>query len=73
MHLNGHREGCQFEFSLNYAVGVGRLDGETVERFWAEMNMIVPFLKQMGPGHRVDIFTCIVLDWNWQKTIDMGA
>lgn len=72
MHLNAHKDDCQFKHSINYTRGGGQFDGEVVERLWAELNLTSSFLKQMGPGHRVDIFTCIVLDANWQKTIGYG-
>ena len=72
MHLQNHVENCQWLYSLNYTEGVGRLDGEEVERFWAEMNQVAGSTKQMNPGHRRDTLDDIIRDWNKGKLVNMG-
>jgi hypothetical protein len=51
-HLPAHGASCQSPWSLNYASGVGRTDGEGVERDWAETNWLATQTFEMGPGHR---------------------
>ncbi len=51
MHLQAHEEPCQFLYSFNYMEGVGRMDGEETERFWAEANQAAGSTKQMNTGN----------------------
>ncbi|KLO04068.1 hypothetical protein SCHPADRAFT_841060, partial [Schizopora paradoxa] len=67
MHLQGHIESCQYRFSWNYTDGVGRTDGEEVERFWAEANQAAGSTKQMNKGHRREVLDDIMNDWNFLK------
>ncbi|KAG2126366.1 uncharacterized protein EDB93DRAFT_1097111, partial [Suillus bovinus] len=41
---------CQTQFSFNYSKGVGRTDGEALERGWANINQVATSTKEMGPG-----------------------
>jgi hypothetical protein len=38
LHERGHKEACWTLFSLNFRRGVGRTDGEGIERRWADTN-----------------------------------
>jgi hypothetical protein len=51
-HLPAHGESCQTRWSLNFADGVGRLDGEAPERNWSENNDLATQTYEMGPGAR---------------------
>jgi hypothetical protein len=51
-HLPAHGPKCQSIQSLNFAKGVGRLDGEAPERDWAENNELATQTYEMGPGAR---------------------
>lgn len=73
MHLQNHCESCQYLFSLYFALGVGRLDGEELERFWAEANQIARSTKQMNPGHRIDTIDDMINDWNKTKQFVQGS
>lgn len=72
MHLQNHCEECQYLFSLYFAIGVGRLDGEEAERFWAEVNQLAGSTKQMNPGHRMDTLDDSINDWNITKLLLLG-
>ncbi|CAG8651510.1 606_t:CDS:10, partial [Acaulospora colombiana] len=37
-HCPAHKDSCRVKFSLNYLKGVGRTDGEAIERLWATLN-----------------------------------
>lgn len=71
-HLPGHGASCQTKYSFNYAKGVGRTHGETVEQEWAHINLAATSTREMGPGARH-----LALDdhwggWNWKKILGMG-
>lgn len=72
MHVQNHCEECKYLYSLYFALGVGRLDGEEAERFWAEANQIAGSTKQMNPGHRVDTIDDMINDWNKTKQLLQG-
>ena len=71
-HLPGHGSSCQTDYSFNFAKGVGRTHGETVEQEWAHINLAALSTREMGPGARH-----LTLDdswnwWNWRKVLGMG-
>lgn len=51
-HLNGHREEDHNRYSLNFMKGVGRTDGEEVERGWSRFDGTAASTREMGPGSR---------------------
>ncbi|KAL5512685.1 hypothetical protein ACEPAG_2951 [Sanghuangporus baumii] len=71
-HVVGHKPSCQYRFSLGYASGTGRTDGEEVERYWSEMNQVSGSVKQMTPGHRSDTLDVFNAGWNWSKLLRMS-
>jgi hypothetical protein len=70
-HLEAHTVKCQAPFSFNYAVGVGRTDGEGVERNWSLLNGIASSLSMMTPGARWDTMDDFCNFANWRKTIEL--
>ncbi|EEC00016.1 hypothetical protein MPER_00146, partial [Moniliophthora perniciosa FA553] len=62
-----------FRIPLNYAVGVGRTDGEGVERNWAGQGPIATSTTEMGPGSRHDTLDDHWGHWNWKKLTGLGA
>jgi len=68
-HLPSHIIKCQAPFSFNFAPGVGRTDGEGVERNWSVLNGIARSVSMMGPGGRWDTLDDFCNYANWQKTI----
>lgn len=72
-HLPGHIEACRPQYAFNYTIGVGRTDGEAVERGWAEINPLAMSTREMGPGSRRDTLDFHFGDYNWRKTIQLGA
>ncbi|EIW81308.1 hypothetical protein CONPUDRAFT_153858 [Coniophora puteana RWD-64-598 SS2] len=52
--------------------GVGRTDGETVERGWSNINPVATSTKEMGHGHRIDTLDDYFGDWNWKKLVGLG-
>ncbi|KAJ7029042.1 hypothetical protein C8F04DRAFT_963384 [Mycena alexandri] len=49
-HASAHEESCQNQNSLTYLEGVGRTDGEGIERTWSVLNPIAWATKEMVKG-----------------------
>lgn len=67
MHVQAHEEMCQYLYSLTYTDGVGRMDGEGTERFWAEENQAAGSTKQMNTGNREESLNDIMTDLSFRK------
>ncbi|KAJ7844576.1 hypothetical protein B0H13DRAFT_1908834 [Mycena leptocephala] len=63
---------CHGPYSFNYTKGVGRTDGEGVERNWSWLNRAARFISVMGPGSRDDTLDDLCGWGNWRKTVDLG-
>ncbi|KAF9472815.1 hypothetical protein BDN70DRAFT_818108 [Pholiota conissans] len=72
-HEPAHDEKNHEQFSFNFAVGVGKSDGEVPERVWAGHNGLGGSTKTQGPGSRQDVLDDHFGFWNWQKYCNMGA
>lgn len=72
-HLYAHQLKCLILYSLNYMFGVGRTDGEGIERNWARMNPVAHSTREMGPGSRHDTIDDHCGHINWRKTVDFGT
>ncbi|KAJ7599580.1 hypothetical protein C8J56DRAFT_769998 [Mycena floridula] len=72
LHIMGHTRDCQREYNLNYMVGVGRTDGEGVERPWASIGPVTTSTCEMGPGHCHNTLDDHWHDWNWRKIVALG-
>ncbi|KAH9829181.1 uncharacterized protein C8Q71DRAFT_799831 [Rhodofomes roseus] len=70
-HLPAHQDSCQTRYSFNYVKGVGRTDGEAVERGWAAINGFSGSTKEMGPGSRRDVLDDAFGDYNWRKVTNI--
>ncbi|KAF9018836.1 hypothetical protein BDZ89DRAFT_1139729 [Hymenopellis radicata] len=53
-HGNVHEVKCEAAESLKYKVGVGKTDGEGIERVWAVLNPFAYMTKEELPGARHD-------------------
>ncbi|KAF8176874.1 hypothetical protein K438DRAFT_1588036 [Mycena galopus ATCC 62051] len=71
-HLPPHVKACHAPFSFNYTKGVGRTDGEGVERNWSWLNSAARSISVMGPGAREDTIDDLCGFSNWKKTVDFG-
>ncbi|TFY55987.1 hypothetical protein EVJ58_g7906 [Rhodofomes roseus] len=71
-HLPAHQESCQTKYSFNYIKGVGRTDGEGVERGWAAVKGFSGSTKEMGPGSRRDVLDDAFGDYNWRKVTHLA-
>ena len=71
-HCRGHKMECQCQFSMHVQPGVGRTDGEGIERTWSSLNHAASSTKEMLPGSRHDILDRRMSFHNWDKTINIG-
>ncbi|KAJ7436521.1 hypothetical protein B0H11DRAFT_1754802 [Mycena galericulata] len=72
-HAVAHEVTCQTENSLSYATGVGRTDGEGIERTWAILNPVGYATKEMGDGARHDAIEDKVDRLNYEKNVRQGT
>jgi hypothetical protein len=72
-HAGSHEEACQSTNSLSYKPGVGRTDGEGVERMWSVLNPAAFHTKDMSQGNRVDTLEDKIDSHNFLKNLGLGA
>ena len=72
-HCPMHKVPCQAPHSLNFKSGIGRTDGEGIERSWAEMNRVANSTKEMGPGSRHDTLDDHLGHHNFRKYVALGT
>lgn len=72
-HAAAHEPSCQNQNLLSYAEGVGRTDGEGIERMWAILNPLGFSTKEMGSGARHDTLENKVDHINFEKNIRQGT
>ncbi|KAF7796504.1 hypothetical protein EIP86_007682 [Pleurotus ostreatoroseus] len=71
-HFRAHREENHNKFSLNLLPGVGRTDGEEIERNWSRHDGTAGSTREMGPGSRHDTLEDHFGFANWQKFVKIG-
>ncbi|KAJ7817577.1 hypothetical protein B0H13DRAFT_1662585 [Mycena leptocephala] len=69
-HASSHEVECSNENSLSFLVGVGKSDGEGVERTWADLNPASFHTKEMGVGNRADTLEDKVDSHNFLKNLN---
>ncbi|KAF7292545.1 CxC2 domain-containing protein [Mycena kentingensis (nom. inval.)] len=57
------------KYRVHHAVGVGRTDGEGIEKTWAVLNPISYSTKEMGKGHRHDTIEGKIDHINFMKNV----
>ncbi|KAJ7198058.1 hypothetical protein C8J57DRAFT_1262522 [Mycena rebaudengoi] len=71
-HASSHEGNCQDENSLSFLVGVGKSDGEGIERTWADLNPAAFHTKDMGMGNRTDTLDDKIDSHNFRKNLGQG-
>ncbi|KAJ7480228.1 hypothetical protein B0H11DRAFT_1724998 [Mycena galericulata] len=71
-HAGSHNEECQDDNSLSFKTGVGKSDGEGVERVWSVLNPAAYHTKDAGRGQRVDVLEDKIDSHNFLKNIGQG-
>ncbi|KAJ7165383.1 hypothetical protein C8R46DRAFT_1220512 [Mycena filopes] len=71
-HARSHEDDCRDAFSLSVKQGVGKSDGEGVERTWSVLNPAAYHTKDMGIGNREDHLNDKIDSHNFLKNIGLG-
>ncbi|KAJ7264739.1 hypothetical protein C8J57DRAFT_1450655 [Mycena rebaudengoi] len=72
-HASSHEDECQNKNSLSFKEGVGKSDGEGVERTWAVLNGSSYHTKDAGKGVREDTLEDKIDSHNYLKNIGQGG
>ncbi|ESK83397.1 hypothetical protein Moror_15625 [Moniliophthora roreri MCA 2997] len=72
-HLPVHVPSCYAPFSFNFTKGIGKVDGEGIERQWSLLNPISCSLSMMTAGGRFDTLDNFCNYLNWKKTISLAS
>ncbi|KAK7028481.1 CxC2 domain-containing protein [Favolaschia claudopus] len=70
-HATAHEKTCQVQNSLTYVKGVGRTDGEGIERTWSRLNPIAWASRVMSWGGREDAIEDKVDHENFEKNVGL--
>ncbi|KAK6992838.1 CxC2 domain-containing protein [Favolaschia claudopus] len=71
-HAASHNEDCQTQNSLSFRPGVGRSDGEGIERTWSGLNPAAFSTKDAGIGVRADAMEGKIDNHNHLKNLSQG-
>jgi hypothetical protein len=71
-HWRAHTEKDHNKYSLNLIPGVGRTDGEQIERGWSTHDAVSASVREMGPGSRHDTLEDHFGWNNWLKLLGLG-
>jgi hypothetical protein len=71
-HASAHEKMCANKFSLSFLAGVGRSDGEGVERMWSDLNSSAFHTKDMSVGNRADTLEDKIDSHNHLKNLGSG-
>ncbi|KAJ7301784.1 hypothetical protein DFH08DRAFT_723840 [Mycena albidolilacea] len=69
-HAGSHD--CREDNSLSFKPGVGKTDGEGIERTWAVLNPAALATKEMGLGNRADVLDDRIDNHNFLKNLTQG-
>ncbi|KAK1221816.1 hypothetical protein PQX77_015369 [Marasmius sp. AFHP31] len=72
-HLPAHGLRCLAKFAFNYTIGVGKTDGEAIERIWSWLNGCARSLSMMTAGARWDTMDDFMSYWNYRKTVNLES
>lgn len=72
LHMEAHQWKCHPKYSLNYSTGVGRLDGEGIERKWAATGQVASSAAEMSPGAHHEFLDDVLGFQNHKKVINLG-
>ena len=68
-HFDAHGKKDHAQYSFSYTSGVGRTDGEGIERLWGRLKPAAAQTIEMGPGARRDTLDDFCGFMNWRKVV----
>jgi hypothetical protein len=72
MHIQNHKENCQYRFSFAYTKCVGCTCGEIIKTTWAEGNLSSGSTKKQNSSHCHNSLDHFHGHWNWDKLMKLG-
>jgi hypothetical protein len=72
LHIYGHGLECRTQYSLNYHPGLGRTDGESIERDWAAIVQAALQTGEMNAGARHENLDDHWADKNFCRTVGLS-
>jgi hypothetical protein len=72
-HAGSHEDDCRNANSLSVKPGVGKSDGEGIERTWSVLNAVGFYTKDMNIGNREDHLNDKIDNHNFLKNIGIGT
>lgn len=72
-HFDAHGKKNHAQYAFGYTWGVGRVDGEGIERLWAMLKAAASQTIEMGPGARRDTLDDFCGFSNWRKVVGIGT
>jgi hypothetical protein len=67
VHIQNHIDSCMYLFGTAYQRCAAHFHAETAEQYWAEVNAVGNYTRQMNTGHRHDTICDHHGDWNYKK------
>jgi hypothetical protein len=71
-HLGAHVLECFRNFSLNFVLGAGQIDGEILETLWWPIDKVAGSTRTMSRHHRREVLDDNMFNSNWKKWIRIG-
>lgn len=71
-HFDAHGKKDHAQYSFHYTNGVGKVDGEGIERNWSELKPAAAQTIEMGPGARRDVIDDFCAYGNYRKQVAFG-
>lgn len=71
-HFDAHGKKDHAQYSFNYTRGVGRIEGEGIERNWGFVKPGAAQTVEMGPGARRDVIDDFCGYGNYRKMTNIG-
>lgn len=72
-HYDAHQKKDHAQYSFNFTRGVGRINGEGIERLWGWIKKGVGQTVEMGPGVCHDVLDDFFGYSNYRKMTDIGT
>lgn len=72
-HFDAHGKKSHAQYSFAFTRGVGRTDGEGIERLWAILKGGAAQTIEMGPGARRNTLDDFCGFSNWRKVVGFGG
>jgi hypothetical protein len=67
VHVQNHKDNCDYLYSCSYTSCAGHFHGETAEHAWTYLNLFAGQGRQMSHTNRHDLYNDAFGHWNFKK------